>query len=79
MVGWLEVSSQLWGTRSPLHTPANIGVAWALLRVLLTPGGISDMSPGFIRAAYQASEGIVSWQAVDFHPRCSCRGLNQAE
>jgi hypothetical protein len=78
MVGWLEVSSQLWGKRSPLHTPANIGMAWALLRVFLTPGGVRDMSPGFSRAAYQASEGSVSWQAVDFHPRCSCRGLTHS-
>lgn len=79
MVGWLEVSSQLWGARSPLHAPANIGVAWALLLKLLIPGAMHGTTPGCIRAAYRASEGVISWQTVDFHPRCSCRGLDLCE
>lgn len=75
MVGWLEVSSQLWGKHSPLHTPTNIAMAWSLLLVLMSPGGVAHATPGFTRAAYMPNEKSVSWQAVDFHPSCSCRGL----
>ena len=77
MVGWLEVSSQLWGKRSPLHTPTNTAIAWALFLVLMSPGGVAHTSPGFTRAAYLAEEGRVGWQAVDFHPSCNCRGLTR--
>jgi bacteriocin biosynthesis cyclodehydratase domain-containing protein len=75
MVGWLEVSSQLWGKQSPLHTPTNIAMAWGLLLILLSPGGAGNTPSGFTRASYLADEGTVSWEGVDFHPRCSCRGL----
>lgn len=76
MVGWLEVSSQLWGKTSPLHTPTNTAMAWALLLLFLSPGGVGGSSPGFTRAAYLPDEGKVSWESVDFHPRCSCRGIS---
>jgi hypothetical protein len=74
MVGWLEVSSQLWGKPSPLHTPTNTAMVWALLLVLLSPGGAGDTPPGFTRASFQPDVGRVSWESVDFHPRCSCPG-----
>jgi len=77
MVGWLEVSSQLWGKHSPLHTPDNIGLAWALLLVLLSPGGVAGHMSGFTRAAIVADKGNILWHSVDFHPRCSCRGLGE--
>ena len=76
MVGWLEVSSQLWGEQSPLHTPTNQAMAWALLLMFLHPGGTGDRPPGFTRVSYQALEGTVSWELIDFHPHCSCRGLS---
>jgi len=78
-VGWLEVSSQLWGKRSPLHTPANVGMAWSLLSLMLAPGGVSGVAPGFTRAVFRADEGGVSWQPVDFHPHCACRGLEMSQ
>jgi len=74
-VGWLEVSSQLWGKESPLHTPDSIGMAWALLWVLVNPGGISGVTTGFTRGVFRADNKSVAWQKVDFHPRCGCRGL----
>ena len=79
MVGWLEVSSQLWGKRSPLHTPTNQAMAWALLVMFLHPGGTASTPPGVTRASYQALEGTVSWEAVDFHPHCQCRGLGTSD
>jgi hypothetical protein len=75
MVGWLEVSSQLWGKASPLHTHRNIGMAWALLLMLLCPGGITGMTPGFTSALFRPDNESVCWQEITFHPRCSCRGL----
>ena len=75
MAEWLEVSSQLWGKPSPLVTPTNVAVAWALILLMLSPGGAGTGEPGFTKANYLADEGAVSWEAVDFHPRCSCRGL----
>ena len=75
VVGWLEVSSQLWGKQSPLHTPTNQAMAWALLVVFLRPGGTGSKPPGFAKASYLADEGRVSWEDVDFHPHCSCRGV----
>jgi hypothetical protein len=79
MVGWLEVSSQLWGKQSPLHTPPNLAMAWGLLLLLLSPGGAGKALPGFTRASFLANEGRVAWEAVDFHPRCSCRGLTTSD
>ena len=75
MVGWLEVSSQLWGKQSPLHTPTNQAMAWAILLMFLHPGGAGSTPAGFTRANYLADQGAVSWEPVDFHPSCSCRGL----
>ena len=75
---WLEVSSQLWGKQSPLHTPHNLGMAWAVLLMLLSPGGAQGGSPGFTRAAFAVGEGKVLWQSVEFHPRCGCRGVDLA-
>jgi hypothetical protein len=79
MVGWLEVSSQLWGKHSPLHTPYNVSVAWALLLLTLAPGGVSGVTPGVSRAVFREDEGGVSWQSVDFHPDCACRGLDMSQ
>ena len=79
MVGWLEVSSQLWGQQSPLHTAPNIGTAWALLLMLLTPGGGQGGANGFTRAAFRPEQGTITWQPVDFHPRCSCRGIHASQ
>lgn len=77
--GWLEVSSQIWGKQSPLHTPDNVGMAWALLLLLMTPGSLGDLPPGFSRAVFRADVRSVSWQPVDFHPLCTCRGLDTPE
>jgi len=76
--GWLEVSSQLWGKKSPLSTGRHIGMAWALLLLMLNPGGVSAIAPGFTRAIYRSGDSSVSWQAIDFHPRCTCRGFPQS-
>jgi len=77
-VGWLEISSQLWGKLSPLHTPYAIGMAWSLLILLLSSGGLTDNDPGFTQASFFVDEGRVSWRATDFHPSCTCRGLHAA-
>ena len=74
--GWLEVSSQMWGKQSPLHTPDNMGMAWALFMLFMSPGGLGELTPGFTRAVYRAEDRRVLWQPVDFHPLCTCQGLD---
>ncbi len=78
-VGWLEISSQLWGKRSPLIASPHIGMAWALLLLLLSPGGMPGCEPGFTRASFSAVDRRITWEAIDFHPRCACRGLHTAQ
>lgn len=73
---WLEVSSQLWGKRSPLHTPRLTGMAWALLTLMLTPGAIVNATAGHTQAVFRADSEKVVWQTVTFHPECTCRGLD---
>lgn len=74
-IGWLEVSSQLWGKNSPLTTTTNIGMAWALMILLVTPGGMAGVTAGFTRAVFRVDEGKVSWEDTTFHPDCDCRGV----
>lgn len=71
---WLEVSSQLWGRVSPLHYPDSHGVTWMLIMAVMTGFTDKNSSPDFSRAVWHAATRDITWERVDFHPDCTCRG-----
>ena len=73
---WLEVSSQLWGKRSPLHSPHTHGVAWAMVMTLLLHATPNTLETPFPRASYRPESHEVVWSNTAFHADCTCRGLD---
>ncbi len=73
---WLEVSSQLWGKQSPLHSPHTHGVAWAMVMALILEATPHAVTTPFPRASYRPDSDQIVWSAAEFHPDCTCLGLN---
>jgi hypothetical protein len=73
---WLEVSSQLWGKRSPLHSPHTHGVTWAMVMALILHATPNTLETPFPRASYRPEGHQVVWSNTAFHRDCTCRGLD---